>query len=171
MKKSEGKKLALDIKKQRTELMRALAPRNAGDERTAEGVAEQAKFDYLVSRCLVYNDNRKQAFFKNVEDYLNKKTDSASIQAATKFAEVFYGSGNQDYFAKLPENKFLKRFGYMDDKLRLIREDGRPIDDEGRLLDDEGRFVNEEGKYVDSQGNLVTAEGELIVEEAPFTDD
>jgi hypothetical protein len=78
---------------------------------------------------------------------------------------------DNDYEEKLPENKFLKQYKFVDDKLRFINKEGKLVDEEGRLLDENGRFINDKGEYVDKDGNLVTLDGEYVVEFKPFLDD
>lgn len=171
IRKSEGHKTAMELRKARYKLLSLLGTRNAGDDKTAEGIAEQAKFDYLLTQCLVYNDTKRQPFYKSVEDYLNRKADESSYTAASKFAEVYYGLNNSDYQEKLPENKFLKRFKYVDDKFRLIRADGRLVDEGGKLVNEDGRYVDEDNNLVDASGNRVDESGDFVVEPQPFLDE
>jgi hypothetical protein len=117
----------------------------------------------------VYNDN-KQPYFNNMEDYLNRSTETVGLLGAQNLANMLYGLDN-DYESNLPENKFLKKYKFIDDKLRLVDKKGRLIDAEGRLIDESGRFIDEEGNFVDKYGNKVTSEGDYIVDTQPFLDD
>lgn len=166
---SEAKKIALEMKQKREELRDLISIKTNLDTHTAEGQADNARFNYLVSVCTVYNDTKKP-YFSNYDDYLNKASDPVSILAAQNLANMLYGLDN-DYESKLPENKFLADYKFVDDKLRLIDKQGRLIDSEGRLIDDKGRFINEKGEFVDKDGNLVNKDGEYIVEFKPFLDD
>lgn len=83
---------------------------------------------------------------------------------------MLYGLDN-DYENNLPENKFLKKYKFIDQKLRLIDKKGRLIDSEGRLIDESGRYVDDNGSFVDKFGNKVDADGDYIVEQQPFLDD
>jgi hypothetical protein len=83
---------------------------------------------------------------------------------------MLYGLDN-DYESNLPENKFLKKFKFVDDKLRLVDKKGRLIDAEGRLIDESGRFIDEEGNFVDKYGNRVTSDGDYLVDAQPFLDE
>ena len=78
---------------------------------------------------------------------------------------------DKDYENTLPENKFLKKYKFVDDKLRFIDKKGRLIDSEGRLIDESGRFIDENGNFVDKYGNKVDAEGDYVVEPEPFLDE
>lgn len=166
---SEAKKIAMEMKKQREELRELISVKTSLDTHTAEGQADNARFNYLVSACTVYNDNKKP-YFNNYDDYLNRASEPAAILAAQNMANMLYGLDN-DYENKLPENKFLVEYKFVDEKLRLVDKQGRLIDSEGRLVDESGRFINEKGEFVDKDGNPVSKDGEYIVEFKPFLDD
>jgi hypothetical protein len=166
---SEAKKVALLMKKSREDLRDLIAVKTNLDTHTAEGQADNARFNYLVSACTVYTDTKEQ-YFKSYEDYLNRSADPVAILAAQNLAGMLYGLEN-DYEEKLPENKFLKQYKFVDNKLRLINKDGHLVDDNGRLIDESGRFVNEKGEYVDKDGNLVDNQGDYLLDFKPFLDD
>lgn len=165
---SEAKKLCFEIMDLRSERLSHIAVKSNLDNITAEAFGEQAQFDYLVSVCTVYNDTGKP-YFKDVDDYKNRSTTPEAFEAANNLSVLLYNI--QAYQESLPENKFLKKFGFVDEKYRLIRKDGKLVDREGRLINDEGYYINEEGKRVNISGELVNEEGEPIVEELPFLDD
>lgn len=165
----EAKKLALEIKKTRDDIRDLISVRTSLDNHSAEGQADNARFNYLVSCCVVYKDSSKK-YFENLEDYLNRADDSVALLGAQKLANMIYGLDN-NFEKNLPENKFLKKFNFVDEELRLVDKQGRLIDQEGRLIDKDGRFIDEEGNYVDKFGNKVDKEGEYVVESQPFLDD
>lgn len=164
-----AKQIALDMKTLREDLRDLISVRTNLDNHTAEGQADNARFNYLVSACLVYKDSKKP-YFNGYEDYLNRASEFVAIKGAQILANMLYGLEN-DYEKKLPENKFLVKYKLVDDKLRLVNKDGKLVDAEGRLIDETGRYINEEGKYVDINGNLVDSTGEYIVDFKPFLDD
>jgi len=166
---SEAKKVALEMKKLREDLRDLIGVKTNLDTHTAEGQADNARFNYLVSACTVYNDT-KRPYFNSYDEYLNKATDPVAILAAQNLAGMLYGLEN-DYEEKLPENKFLKQYKFVDDKLRLINKDGKLVDEDGRLIDESGRFINDKGEFVDKEGNLVSQEGDYVLEFKPFLDD
>lgn len=166
---AEAKKLALEMRKDREELRDLISVKTNLDTHTAEGQADNARFNYLVSSCTVYNDNKKP-YFSSYDEYLNKSSDPVAIQAAQQLAGMLYGLEN-NYEEKLPENKFLKQYKFVDDQLRLVDKQGRLVDQDGRLVDENGRFINEKGEFVDKDGNPVNAEGEYLIEFKPFLDD
>lgn len=166
---SEAKQVALDMRKNRAELRDLIAVKTNLDTHTAEGQADNARFNYLVSVCTVYNDSKEQ-YFKSYEEYLNRSSDPIAILAAQNLAGMLYGLEN-DYEEKLPENKFLKQYKFVDDRLRLVNKDGKLVDEKGRLVDDNGRFINDKGQFIDKDGNLVDLDGDYVVEFKPFLDD
>ena len=105
---NEAKDLAIKMKGIRDEIRDLISVRTSLDNHSAEGQADNARFNYLVSVCVVYNDT-KEPVFKNMEDYLNRATESVAILGAQNLANMLYGLDN-DYESNLPENKFLKKY-------------------------------------------------------------
>jgi hypothetical protein len=105
-----------------------------------------------------------------MEDYINRATDPIAIVGAQNLANMMYGL-DSNYESNLPENKFLKKYKFVDDKLRLIDNKGRLVDEEGRLIDENNRFINEAGQYVDKFGSVVDVDGNYVVDFKPFLDD
>jgi len=166
---NEAKDLAVKMRRIREDIRDLISVRTSLDNHSAEGQADNARFNYLVSACLVYNDT-KQTYFLNMEDYLNRAGEQIATLAAQNLANMLYGLDN-DYESTLPENKFLKKYRFVDEKLRLIDKKGRFIDSEGRLIDEAGRYIDDGGNFVDKFGNRVDAQGEYVVESKPFLDD
>lgn len=166
---NEAKDLAIKMKSVREEIRDLISVRTSLDNHSAEGQADNARFNYLVSTCLVYNDT-KQPYFNSMEEYLNRAGEEVALLGAQNLANMLYGLDN-NYESNLPENKFLKKYKFVDDKLRLVDKGGRLIDAEGRLIDEEGRFIDDNGNYIDKYGNRVDADGEYVVEPKPFLDE
>jgi hypothetical protein len=166
---NEAKDLAIKMKSLRDEIRDLISVRTSLDNHSAEGQADNSRFNYLVSVCLVYNDT-KQPYFSSLEDYLNRSSEEVALLGAQNLANMLYGLDN-DYESNLPENKFLKKYKFVDEKLRLVDKKGRLIDAEGRLIDEQGRFIDEYGNYVDKFGSKIDKDGEYIVEQQPFLDD
>lgn len=165
----DAREVALKMKKTREELRELISVKTSLDTHTAEGQADNARFNYLVFACTVYKDNNEQ-YFKNYEDYNNRSSEPIAIIAAQNLAGMLYGL-DSDYEDKLPENKFLKQYKFIDSKLRLINKEGKLIDDQGRLIDENGRFISDKGEFVDKDGNPVDQDGDYIVQFSPFLDD
>lgn len=165
-----AKDTAVKMKTLRDDLRDLISVRTNLDNHTAEGQADNARFNYLISCCLVYLSNKDKKYFKDYSEYLSRASEPIAVKAAQVLANMLYGLDN-DYEKKLPENKFLIKYKFVDDKLRLVNDKGQLVDSEGRLVDEFGRFINEEGKYVDKNGNLVDEYGDYLLEFKPFTDD
>jgi hypothetical protein len=163
----EAKKLAYDISSWRIQMVNLLSVYADATDLTAEGQADNAAFDYLVSVCAVYNDSGKP-FFESYDDYLSRKEEDYSFSIASKVNEVLNGGFDESVFASLPEYQFLKEYGFIDEKLRRIDEKGRLVDAQGRLIDEEGNLVNEEGKRIDRFGNVLDEDGKPIINRKPF---
>ena len=169
IKLSEAKNIALKMRELRGKLRDLIAVKTSLDNQSAEGQADNAKFNYLVSACVVYKSNN-QPYYKNLEAYLNSPSNQVSLLGAKHLANMLYGL-EDDFEKKLPENKFLTKFKFVNKDLELVNKKGHRVDDEGRLINQWGRYVNEEGEYVDKNGNLIDESGDYIVDEAPFLDD
>ncbi|NDB58319.1 hypothetical protein EB001_07725 [bacterium] len=166
---SEAKDVALEMRKTRDKVRDLISVKTSLDTHTAEGQADNARFNYLVSACTVY-DSTKQRYFSSLEDYLNRSTDIVALLAAQNLANMLYGLDN-DYEGGLPENKFLKQYKFVDDKLRFLNKEGKLVDSEGRLIDENSRYIDADGNFIDKFGNRVDKDGEYIIESKPFLDD
>jgi len=166
---SQAKDIALNMKDLRDKIRSLISVKTNLDTHTAEGQADNARFNCLVSACTVYEDS-KQSVFSSLENYLERSVEPVALLAAQNLANMIYGLDN-DYENNLPENKFLKQYKFVDSKLRLINKEGKLVDSEGRLTDEAGRFIDKDGNFVDKFGNRVTEEGEYIVDAKPFLDD
>lgn len=167
---SDARDIAVRMRIDRNALQNLLLNRNKLDENTAEAQADNARFNYLVSVCTVYNETGK-AFFKNVDDYMERGSEAVAQKSAETLANLLYGL-SQDYYEKLPENKFLKKFKMADEKLRLVNKDGKLCNAQGKLVNEDGLLINEKGELIDSTGTRLSVDGDYIVEDAkPFLDE
>ena len=145
------------------------------DSNTAEGQADNTRFNYLMACCVVDNDTGKPIFVDedgnpSLSEYEKDASEDYLVEAAGKLAEMLYGL-DDDYESKLPENKFLKQYNFVNEDLKLIDSEGRPVDREGRLIDADGRFIDEDGNFVDRNGTRIDEDGEYLVEQEPFLDE
>lgn len=168
IKLSEAKQLALTMKDKRNELKEVLSEKTGLESMTAEAQADNARFSFLVSRCLVYNDTKKP-YFKDYADYINQGASEVAQLAASNLVILLFDIG--DYESELPENKFLKKYGFVDEKFRLVNKEGKLVDREGRLIDENGRYINEDGNFVDKEGNLVDLDGNYTNDNIVFLDE
>ena len=168
LKLSKAKELAIEMRRERLKLRDLLAEKIGLEINTAEALSENAKFDYIVSECTFYENG--QRVYSNMEDYDQKADDELAFAAATGLAEMLYAV-DKDFESKLPENKFLKRFDYVDEDLSLIDTDGHTIDTKGNRIDKTGRYLDEEGEPVDVDGNPLDDDGAYVPQLTYIDDD
>lgn len=168
LKASEGKEIAIQMRIKRAELRDLIAERISLEQNTAESISDNARFDYLVSNCTFYENGQK--VYNNLDEYRQKADDEIAFTAASTLAGMLY-SVDRDFEAKLPENKFLKMFNFVNDDLSLVNQSGETVDLEGRKIDKNGYYLNEEGKRVDKDGNLLDEFGNYIPTVEYITED
>lgn len=169
IKKSEARAIALNMRKLRRQIAQARSAITNLDNYTAQGQADNHSFNFLVAECTVYDEDNKK-YFKNLDDYLERSSDEVSIQAASELMSLMYGFDN-DFEKKLPENQFLLKFGYVDDKLRLINSEGKLIDEKDRLVNENYNLIDADGNLIDEEGNRISEAGEYLVEQSPFLEE
>ena len=164
---SEAREIALELRVLRNDFRDFLSEKNAMDQNSAEGQADNARFTELVRVCML-NPNSKQPYFQNQDDYDAAADQPWVIEAAGELAGMIYGL-DPNYDNKLEENKFLKEFQFVNEDLRLQNEDGHLVDGEGRLITEEGRYVEyrtKEDEEAQKEENryYVNRDGEEVLE-------
>lgn len=155
IKKSEGRQLAIKIRQLKNDINFLSLDRIKYINETCEGQAQNSEFNYKVSQATVYLDNKSKKYFDSYEDYLNRAGDVDGYLCANKCAEIFYSVGDT---SELEENKFLRRFKYVDENLRLIDEGGHLVDIDGKLINEAGDYV----KIVEGKEIVIDEKGEQI---------
>ena len=158
---SEGKDLAIKIKKARYELQSLIAEKLSLEQNTAESLADNLKFDFLVSEC-TYTEDGKKKVYNSLEDYQDRSDDEIAFMAAATLAQMIY-SLDSNFEAQLPENVFLKKYDLVDDNFNLTDREGHLVSLDGHRINDEGFYVNDAGEKVDIDGNLVDSEGNFVM--------
>lgn len=157
LKLSQGRKVALEIRKLRVKLRDLITERIALEENTAESISDNARFDYLVAHCTFYANGKP--VYRDFEDYDRRSSDEIAFAAATALGQMLYQLDNS-FEKSLPENKFLLNYGLVNDELDLIDpEAGFFIDAEGKKIDEEGYYLDENNERVDVDGNKLTEDG------------
>ena len=169
IKLSEAKEIAHEMRSQRLEFSELISERTTMDANTAEGQADNYRFNFLLHR--VIKDEENQQVFDSVQEYDDAGNEPYVVACAAKFAETMYGL-DKDYDKNLPENEFLLDYGFVDEKLRYVNEDGDLVDFEGNKVDDLGRRVDHEGNTVYIEGNQIDERGRYVnPNKKPFLDD
>lgn len=157
---SDGRRIAVLMKDKRIELRDLISERISMDENTAESIADNARFDYLVFVCS-FNAQTEERLFESYEDYNKKGSNAEAVAAAQLLAQMVYNL-DSDFEDKLPENQFLKKFDLLDENNQLVDPNT------GHLVDIDGNRVNELGHYIDDEGNRVDLQGNRIDEEGLY---
>jgi hypothetical protein len=165
--KLEGRKVAIGVIQDRNRRSNLLNILNTMDDMTCESKADNERFDYFVSQCVLKDADTGEKYFRSLEDYKSRKTEDAAALAAAKLASLIY-----DVVAiqtELPEYKFMLKFSYMNDKLQLTDSDtGKLCDIDFKPISDDGYYLNDKGEKVDAFGNVVV-EGDSDI--GVFTDE
>ena len=149
IKLSEGKEAAIEMRVNREEFRNLISERTAMDGNTAEGQADNARFNHLVYLSIVDEKTGKPFF---------------------ELARMMYDL-DPNYDKNLPENEFLSDYGFVNDDLRLIDKDGNLVDTEGRTVNEDGRLINEKGELIDKDGALLDEDYKYKVDTKPFLDE
>jgi len=168
LKASEGKEIAIKMRMKRGELRDLISERISLEQNTAESISDNARFDYLVANCAFYENGHK--VYNSLEEYQTRADAEPAFTVATTLAGMLY-SVDRDFEAKLPENKFLKMFNYVNEDLSLVNKDGETVDLDGRRIDKNGYYLNEEGNRVDKDGNLLDETGNYVPTMEYITED
>ncbi len=161
---SEGRDLAIQIRRKRIELRDLITERLTLEENTADSLADNARFDFLVAHCTFHANG--QPVYKSFEEYNQKSADEIAFAAAGLLGKMLYNLDNS-FEKNLPENKFLANFNLINDDLSLIDPNDPDvlIDTEGNRIDKEGFYVNDEGQRVDKEGDILTEDGTYQISE------
>lgn len=167
LKVSEGKEKALQIRRLRNQLRELISEKIGLESNTAEGLSDNAKFNFLVANCTYYENGDK--VYNNLADYEERADDPVAFSAAAALGEMIYNL-DKSYEEGLPENQFLKRFKLVDEDLSLIDKEGNKVDVDGTKVNEKGWLINDDGHRVDREGNLLSDSGQILLQ-ADYEDD
>ena len=159
----DAKNIALAIKKLRNERMDLIRPRLDLDGVSCENFADLARTNYLVASTVVYNSDGKN-YFNNVDDFIAQSNNKVALDSAIAYYELNSENSSNENF----EDQFLKKYGFVDDKNRLINKNGHLITEDGKLIDSNGRYVDDSEEFVDVHGNKVDDKGNYLIEWKDF---
>lgn len=166
-KASELKDKALELKKIRSQISSLLLTRNSMDSLTADGLADNERFFYLVSAS-VYDNLTQKPVYSSLEDYKEKADSALALKSASEYANFAYGL-DENFESSLLENRLLKKLNLVDDKGRLVNKEGKRVDIDGNLVDENGARIDSEGKRIDINNNPVIDDS--AIDELAFEDD
>lgn len=168
-KKSDGRSAAVELRRMRYAIYALLSRQSEFDKNTVEHYADNARMDYLVTKCICFEGGAP--IFKNVADY---EQDSILQKALAEPIQILAGmvsSFDPDFEKNLPENKFLIKYGFCDEKYRLINKEGKLVDGDGNLVDDDGNRlesveeVETVGEFADDEddSDIVSPESQVDI--------
>jgi len=160
--KKRGKEIAISMRRLRLMLRNLISERLSLEQNTAAALSENAKFDFLVANC-VYQEDGTTKVYNSLEDYNLKADDEVAFASANALAQMMY-SIDKTFEEKLPENKFLRKFNFVNDDLSLVDAENNLVDIDGKKIDSEGYYLNEDGKRVDLEGHILDADGALALQ-------
>jgi hypothetical protein len=156
---SEGREYVIQITDARKEIMRIMNKRQVFDDTTIEALAENDKNDYLVFACTTYKDGNR--YWESFEDMKNDKLGGVYRKASMVGMHIVYGV-DENFEKNLPENKWLKKYKFVDDELNYLdRKTGKRVDQSGRPI---------EQVEAEVMKKLESISGEIVAEK-PFIDD
>ena len=163
---SEAREIALSLRGRREDFRELLSEKNALDQNSAEGQADNARFSELIRLCMLDPKSKKPCFMDQ-KAYDSQAEQPWVVKAASELAGMIYGL-DPDYDKNLEENKFLKEFNFVNEELDFINEEGHTVDSEGRLTNEEGRYIayrTEKAKEKKDQSKVyfVNRDGEEVI--------
>lgn len=157
---SEGRKLCIEVMDKRKEMIKVSEKRRAFENITVEFLAEQEKMDYIIYLATVYADSGKN-YWESLDALKEDKRTHAYEQAYLSVLDKFFGVDGE-FEKRLPENKWLKKYGFVDEDLNYVdRKTGTKVDRDGNPIQ------SLQDQIIKETQNLI---GD-IEEEAPFIDD
>lgn len=169
IKQSEARDIAIQMRVDRGDFVRLTLKRNEMDENTVEGQSEATRFNYLVTKCLL--DEKGDCIFKDIDDYNERGSEDHFVEAASALSKMEYSQMDDDWESKLPENKFLLKYGFVNEDLSLINTDGHLVNAGGDLINDKGQYVDENEHRIDRDGIKLDEEGAPMIEFLGFLDE
>ena len=166
-KASQLRDKGLELKKLRGDLASLMLVRNSMDANTADGQADNERFFYLISICVLDYTTQKPVY-TSLSDYMEKAETPLAVYAAKEYANFMY-SLDDNYQDKLIENKLLKRLGLLNEKNELINSEGHRVDAEGNLVDEDGSRIDAEGNRIDINNNPIIEDD--VIDTLEFEDD
>lgn len=132
VKLSEARNTAIELRKKRIEYRELISEKIELESNTTESLADNARFDYLVTCCTFYKDGDEKVY-NSVGDYENDSTDTA-FTAAAALGQLLYNL-TDSFEASLPENEFLLKQNLAEEKsLALIDFDGNYVDEDFNVV-------------------------------------
>lgn len=158
---SDGKNVAIKMRLLRSELRQLLLEKMNLEANTAEALADNARFDFIVAYCTFYENGEN--VYNGIEDYSDKSADEIAYAAASSLAALMYNYSSEAEKG-LPENKWLSHFNLVNEDLSLVDDTNQLIDLEGRRINADGHYIDKDGKRTDVNGNMLDKDGNYVIQ-------
>lgn len=145
IKKKDAREICRKININRTIILGLENKVSSYEEKTVEGMTDQAYIDYLFYSCLL-NEEGEQVF-ESVDECKDGLDQNYVSEAFTKFLFMLNGV-KEDWYNDLPEAKFLRKHGLIDEQGRFVNENGELINVDGTLAE-ESEKEDIEDKFVE----------------------
>ncbi len=134
IKKSQAVKLAKESIKLNFDWLRLNREKNEVLNNSAETLADNHRFNYLVSCATVYSTSDKPVF-NSYDDFLKEDNLGNQVPAiAGEYYAKLIHNLDDDFRKDWPEYRFLQRFNYVNDKLQFVDSEGKLVDFDGKPL-------------------------------------
>jgi len=172
IKLSDARAVAIKMRDKRQEMVELLSSRTNLDSNTCEGKADAVRFNSLLVSTLVYEDSGERVY-AGLDEYINGQDEEV---AETAGSELFYLLSNTEQSDdRLPENKFLKKFKFTNDKYQLVNKEGKLVDEDGKCINELGQYIRwtseKDWVLVDELGRDLNKDGDFAVEHSAFLDE
>jgi len=117
----EGTEAAIKLKNLRLSLLILLTRKFEYDKYTVEHNVENAKFDFLITKCIL--NEEKKPVFESVDDYKENEELRVDMRPMIEALAEMTSSFDSQFEEKLPENQFLKKYKLCDDQFNVLEED------------------------------------------------
>lgn len=134
IKLSDARTLAIQMRTKRFEYIQLVLEKTRLEGCTAEAIADRERTDFFVSVCVKNSDGSK--VFSSLEDYQEKQDSELGNVVSSKFAKLYNGYEEDLGFSKYPENEFLLKYKFTNEKLELVDKDGKFVDVEGNTMEE-----------------------------------
>lgn len=133
IKLSEAREFAIQMAEKRGKMAQIMIKRQTFDDATVEAIAEQEQKDYLVFAC-TYIVGEEKRYWDTFEDCKYDKLNPVYRQAMLRVNNYIYNI-DPEIEKQLPENKFLLKYGFVDENMNFIdRKTKVPVDRHGTPL-------------------------------------
>lgn len=134
LKRKEARKICQDIQIKRNVILLFENKVSSYESNTVEGLTDNAYNDCLFWLCCLKEDG--ELFFDSIEEYKDRSEEEEYVsEALEKFVCLINGI-KEDWYNDLPEAKFLRKYGMVNDKGQFINESGEVITVDGDVVEE-----------------------------------